>query len=236
MASVDTNETKDDFRQEVADEFRGLGILAEGDEEQAADQPTEQPTDTDQLAAGQSDGMEGEEPVDDWRTDLINRIRAAELDVARAESFWKGMKEEAKEAKADFDRKVSILRRLIQESREDLPLFDGGKSSTADDVTNFDPAAEGESSQADTTDTATPTAIPPDDDSWREIGLEDLSLTESLLTKLYSANLDTVGELADFTASGKQLVDIDGVGPAAAEKIEGAMDRFWLEWGKKDSQ
>lgn len=60
-----------------------------------------------------------------WEHDLLTRIRKQEQRVAMAENEVEWRKESLKEAKASFEGEVSMLRRLICQRDEKLPLFDG---------------------------------------------------------------------------------------------------------------
>jgi ERCC4-type nuclease len=86
-------------------------------------------------------------------------------------------------------------------------------------------AAEHESLPLFPEDAAAPE--PPADDSWRVVPFTLLNLPQAIVEKLYEAELATVGQLADWTAAGRELTDIPGIGPAKAEKIEEAMEAFW---------
>lgn len=66
-----------------------------------------------------------------------------------------------------------------------------------------------------------------EDGSWREIPLEVLGFPVGIHAKLHEAGLLTLGAIADWTASGKQLTDIPGIGPGKAGRIEDALGRFW---------
>jgi hypothetical protein len=67
----------------------------------------------------------------------------------------------------------------------------------------------------------------PEPEAWREVRLDTLGFSSAILENLTEANLETIGQIADWTSSGSRLVNIAGVGPAAAEKIEDALEAFW---------
>src|SRR5690606_23383093 len=67
------------------------------------------------------------------------------------------------------------------------------------------------------------------DESWREVGIETLELGTRITKALTEAELLTIGSMADYSSSGKQLTDIAGIGPAAAETIDERMQQFWSE-------
>lgn len=63
---------------------------------------------------------------------------------------------------------------------------------------------------------------------WRDVPLENL-FSGALLKSLKAGGLETVGALADYTASEKRLTDLPGVGPGKAEQIEDRMEQFWAD-------
>lgn len=67
-----------------------------------------------------------------------------------------------------------------------------------------------------------------EDDSWREVSIEDAGIPEKLCAFLLENKppIETLGDLADWTSK-YQLTDIMGIGPAKATQIDEAMDRFW---------
>ena len=154
-----------------------------------------------------------------WEHDLLARIRKQESRVAVAENEVEWRKESLKEAKAQFEGEVSMLRRLICQRDEKLPLFDLQTKKTESAP---EPAVVTEPSA-----TESAPASAPADDSWREVEISSLDIADSLASKLYEASIETIGDLADWQSSGKQLTDIKGVGAAKADKIADAMEAFW---------
>lgn len=64
--------------------------------------------------------------------------------------------------------------------------------------------------------------------AWRETSLDELFDPAKTLRKaLAEAGLDTVGQLADYSATEKRLTDIPGIGPGKAQEIEDRMMSFW---------
>lgn len=112
---------------------------------------------------------------------------------------WKDLQAQASEAKKEYDGAVLVIRALIRAQAEDLPIFDN----------------LGEKSEEDA------------DNSWREVELSSLDLSAKVLENLDAARLTTIGELADYSANGGRLTQVAGIGPAAAEKIEDALEGFW---------
>lgn len=68
---------------------------------------------------------------------------------------------------------------------------------------------------------------PQADEAWRAVTLESLGLSGKLVDILVENDLDTMGKLADYTAGEKLLTDLNGVGPAKAEEIEAACQKYW---------
>lgn len=65
---------------------------------------------------------------------------------------------------------------------------------------------------------------------WRDFPLADvLGDQPALLKALRKADLTTMGELADYTAADKRLIDIEGIGPGKAAKIEEATMAFFAD-------
>lgn len=77
------------------------------------------------------------------------------------------------------------------------------------------------------------TEVTPVDETWREVKLADLKrpdgepIPPSVLEKLAEADIETMGQLTDFSKVGVPLTQIKGIGPAAMEKIEAATSEFW---------
>lgn len=64
---------------------------------------------------------------------------------------------------------------------------------------------------------------------WRDYPLSDLIDSPALLKALKKASLTNMGELADYTAADKRLIDIEGIGPGKAAKIEEATLAFFSD-------
>ncbi len=74
---------------------------------------------------------------------------------------------------------------------------------------------------------------PEEDELWRSVLLSNTphpGLKGKLLEKLNEADIETVGDLRDFTIAGNELTEIAGIGPGMAGKIGEAMDGFWKDW------
>lgn len=68
------------------------------------------------------------------------------------------------------------------------------------------------------------------DGPWRNEPLDNLFDPSKATRKaLAAAGIDTVGQLADYTASERRLTDIDGIGPGKEQEIEDRMMCFWAD-------
>ena len=65
--------------------------------------------------------------------------------------------------------------------------------------------------------------------AWKRTPLDRVIGAVDLVNALKKAGLSTVGELADYTNSGRKLVSIKGVGEQGEAKVIEAMQRFWKE-------
>lgn len=136
------------------------------------------------------------------------RIRQARVD-------YEVKNEKAKAAKKRLEALQEELERLITDSTTDLPLF-ASKAPVGPPVLPADAVTQTEDDQAE-------------DTSWRVVAVAELGLAEGVVERLLEAAFPNLGAIADWTASGKLLTDIDGIGPAKAEQIEQALERFWAE-------
>lgn len=66
------------------------------------------------------------------------------------------------------------------------------------------------------------------DGPWREFELSEM-FEGAVLKSLHAADIKTVGELHDWTASDKRLIDIKGIGEGKAQEIEDRMMQFWQD-------
>lgn len=157
---------------------------------------------TDDAPQGSQEPEPTEQQKGEALTAFEQRLHDAKEQVSATALHWAETEAANKQAKKDFKSAVDTLEGIVQRGPENYPLFDkaGGNATEA--------AA---------------------DESWREVEISELEgLTSGLCSKLYEAGIDTIGKLADYTKDGQaQITDIDGIGPAAAEKIEGAMTAFW---------
>lgn len=70
-------------------------------------------------------------------------------------------------------------------------------------------------------------AAPAEPEAWRDDLISSLNLSTGTQAAMVDAGIKTIGDLSDWTASGKQLTDIPGIGEGKAEKINLALDAYW---------
>lgn len=138
------------------------------------------------------------------RIEALKHILELNGRIRRAGVVFADATDAAKAAKKHYEGLQKDLGLFIAGLEKPMPLFDGKAESNGQ-------AAE--------------------DGSWREedieaIGLE-FGLPASVASKLAEAGIVTLGQLADWTASGKELNDIPGIGDAKCESINAALERFW---------
>lgn len=133
--------------------------------------------------------------------ELLAKIRGQEAIVVQAELELNLAKGHVKACRECFDVEVSKLRGLIRGSREEHPLFDAAPE--------------------------TGSSGPVSADAWREVEIATLEIPAALATRLYEAEIETIGDLVDYQSAGHQLVDIKGVGQAKGDKIADALEAFW---------
>jgi hypothetical protein len=92
----------------------------------------------------------------------------------------------------------------------------------AEDRPLLHPKAAEEKAQADQSD------VEPARRPWREIPIAD-HFGGEILKALTDGGIATLGALADYTAAGKKLTDIEGIGPGRAANIAERMDEFWAK-------
>lgn len=71
-----------------------------------------------------------------------------------------------------------------------------------------------------------------EDQSWREVTIEDAGIPEKLCAFLLENKppLETLGDIADWSDKHKKsLTDVTGIGPAKATQIEDALVEFWAQ-------
>jgi len=195
--------------------------VLEGENGQLVTEEAEQQADDEQQESQEAEGANGEdgeqaaeceaaqEPVgaaalytlpDGPEADYIRRIQAARAALRRAETEYEAAKEEARSAKKAWEEAVRHLTEVIDTGPQRLPLFDG-------------PEQEPPAQQAD--------------DDWKNVPITTLNLPDGITKALHEAGLNTIGQIAEFTADGNPLTAIPKIGPAKAQKIEAALEKFW---------
>lgn len=144
--------------------------------------------------------------------ELLRQEEELDLKVFRIKSDLKEAKEEAEFAHQELK---DYLKRLRGDQKP-MPLFDSKMEVTISrrpDNPNEEPHEE------------EPAGEP--GKPWRNVLLETL-FNGVALKRLQDANLETVGDMADFT-SHSRITDIEGIGHATADKIEKRMVEYWAE-------
>lgn len=161
-------------------------------------------------------------PMDEAKEAFISGVREKEMACQRLHAQVEVCKEDLKWAKERYEVAISDLRQMIRqgpERQQTLPFKDQD-GDEADGAT---------SENADATTTTEADSPEDEDDSWRGVSLTELSIPSKILDYLGDAKIYTLGELSDYTADGADLTLIKGVGEKAAEKINGATEKFWAE-------
>ena len=165
-----------------------------------------------------------ETPKLDPRAEMARQIGELQKEVADQAVEVARRVSGAKSAKKEFDGLVEELRDLESRfERGDYGLcFDPAKS--AGDPVAGDGIAAGNNGAPLPGQKFLPLK---EDESWRSAPISELGLTGKLPESLEDAGIKTMGDLADYTAAGKLLTDITGIGQGKAEKIEKACEEFW---------
>lgn len=147
-------------------------------------------------------------------------LRESRAKVARLEKLSDEAAKKAKEAKKRHESAIEdhfALEQELDSGQQRLP-FGPDEPATAAAPSSPAPAEP--------------------DETWKVVPLATLGIDDELpaglLAKLEDAGLKTVGDVADHTkpdqaGRSKQLVDIKGIGQAAAAKIETALEQFWAK-------
>jgi 5-methylcytosine-specific restriction endonuclease McrA/uncharacterized coiled-coil protein SlyX len=128
---------------------------------------------------------------------------------------------EAKLAKKEYESAVEHLQKLVEEHKdvEAAPVY----VPPSPEPTLFD-GASGQSK---------PAAPAPVNEAWRSIPIKDVLgelASDKLLEVLGKVPIETLGQMADWTAGvGHRLTDLDGVGPATADKLADKMGDWWAK-------
>jgi hypothetical protein len=142
--------------------------------------------------------------------DKLARLAEAQAALDRARDEFTAKNDAAKAAKARFESRREELEDAVRSLLKPDPQAR---------LPFSDPAP------------AEPDAKPAADESWRDEPLSALDLPAKTVESIEKAEVRTIGQLADWTNSGKLLTDLPGVGEAKAQKIHDALDAFWAKWG-----
>lgn len=196
----------DDLASEIAEE---LGDIVVADEQEAGEwlEPTEVAEVSPGEETAEAEPSQETAPDEEELTleDLLERIEQTELEVRDREVKLNLAKQEVKIRKGALDDAVLRLRELCRAREHDAAR----------------PLLNGEGAKAKTQ--------PPQEEAWRAVGVDTLDIPNSTIKKLAEADITTMGQLADYSAAGNQLIDIAGIGPAKAEQLEDACLAFWRD-------
>ncbi len=144
--------------------------------------------------------------------ELEQRIGDQKDEVADAALVMTRTAVAAKNAKKQCEAAIEQLEALV-----DQRVMLEGSPLVVPDATLFDDVGN--------------SSLLPVSEAWRSIQMSTVLgdlFTEKLKASFEKAQLLTLGEFADYTASSRRLTDLDGVGQATAEKIETAVADWWL--------
>jgi hypothetical protein len=134
---------------------------------------------------------------------ILHKIQEYAEVVRDKEAVYERSKKETSRFKKDWEAAVATLMKLIEQSNEDTPLFDG-------------------------IDVARPVVDLDTDEAWKDEPLENVfgELPKGLQKKIAEAELKTMGDITEYVKH-KRLIDIPGVGETSATRIEEALEAFW---------
>jgi hypothetical protein len=172
---------------------------------------------------------------DKFKADLATLT--AEADELKDE--FTRLNESAKATKKLWEAAIERILVVCRQAKEEHPLFDG-----RDEVTATFKAGDGEVIDADYTlaqieGPAAEANTSSSDDSWKAIEVSELvrhGLSDGVITKLYDAGMSTIGAIANWSQSGKQLTDLPGIGQSKAGEIGDALESFWHAWRHKQTK
>jgi hypothetical protein len=180
--------------------------IAEGMEKQHLREAGILPAEPEEQADETPDAVRAErDTLRKWEAEIHAQAdRVAEATIDHEEK-----KLTASSAKKQLDLELEELARLAGMRCGPGPLFNGAQTD-----------ANGE---------LFPNDQPPDE-PWREATLDELGITGALAEKLIDAEIETLGDIADWTNSGHTLTDIPGVGEAKADVIQAACEKYSYRW------
>jgi hypothetical protein len=148
----------------------------------------------------------------------VLRIEEQAATCSERKARWDARKEEAADAKKDYDSAVERLLEMIEEAEKPLPLFDNqaGPTVGTPDAPSVSEALASDSASTVRLDSLADPAIPP-----------------GVLGKLAQSGMETIEQFARHDWTHKV---VKGIGPAMLDKIQAAMDaHFAREKKLKDA-
>jgi hypothetical protein len=239
-ADHETADAQEQFKAEVAETLHDAGVLTNDSGAASASQTAEFPRTADASGEAQAPtaamdtGDATNAATPDTTPDTANvgdqappdptssaaqlaywqrLIRQREDACAISEGQWQLAKESAKEAKAEYELAVKLLRRLIRESSDPqrkLPFNNEAETPSGKEAPQ-------------------PAEFVADPDAWRSVSIDALGLTPRIVKSLTEAGVTDLGKIADYTAANDGLNGITGIGPVAQEQISDAMENYWRE-------
>lgn len=176
--------------------------------------------------------------LEEYDAETRTLIDKQALEVRDLQVRYEGAKEVASARKKAFELAQSDLLDLIDRRADE-------RGKPKQPTLYKDPPAEQINEQADVD--ANGAAQPVEDESWREVPLASLSISQGLLNKLAEPvhkkgesvkPIATLGDLVDYQKPlpngwQPQLTDLKGIGGEAAQKIGQACEDFWASWKGK---
>lgn len=174
--------------------------------------------------------------IAEYKLDHWNKITKLTEEIEKDQGRYDNLKKAAMEIRSSMNGKQVLLRKMIHDSPEHLPLFDGPKDAK--------PANVGGIMVGGATTAPAPAAPAANSEAWRDVLLLDSLIKAGTLTKpadallargvaaLVKAKVDTVGKLESLRATGKGgrkwWANIKGLGDEAADKVTDAVTT-WLQ-------
>jgi hypothetical protein len=160
----------------------------------------------------------------------LRRARQLEAEAAEKDSEAKKAK---KASEAAFEAHIKLEEEL-RSGQQELPLGDPEPPPAKPEKPQADPASPPVEAPRIAA-APEPAKAPEPDDAWRSFLVADLTKPDGTHLKRKTVEslaeqdppITTLGQLADYSKSRKQLTDIPGIGPKAAEDIDAACEHFW---------
>lgn len=140
----------------------------------------------------------------------LERIRSQERSVSEIKKDVDAIRATLKERKEEYDGAVAQLLSMIRDASDPQPRL-------------FDPFADDKGASEG-------------DETWKDVRVESLGLSQSIVDLLHNADIQTIGDIHAWgSEKRKSLTDIKGVGASKAEEIENALMSFWESRGRSGS-